>query len=96
MAKKKSPGKKKQKVKGLNQIENAPKFSKLPEKAEPMASSFSSPASPSASGISISLCLAHNLSAFVSFWCNWVYLNVAGVTNFVLLLIIEEGLFLKE
>ncbi|KAA3463912.1 thsA [Gossypium australe] len=73
MAKKKSPGKKKQKVKGLNQIENAPNFSKLPRKAEPMPSSFSSPASPSASGISISLSLslAHILSPFVSFWCNW-------------------------
>ncbi|KHF98755.1 thsA [Gossypium arboreum] len=50
MAKKKSPGKKKQKVKGLNQIENAPNFSKQSRKAEPMPSSFSSPASPSASG----------------------------------------------
>ncbi|XP_022746635.1 uncharacterized protein LOC111296534 [Durio zibethinus] len=53
MTKKKAPGKKKQKIKELNQIDNVPKFTKLPRKAASKAkrsSSSSSPGSPSAPG----------------------------------------------
>ncbi|XVF07806.1 hypothetical protein REPUB_Repub06bG0171600 [Reevesia pubescens] len=59
MAKKKAPGKKKLKIKELNQMDNVPKFTKLPAKAAPKAkrssSSSSSPASPSAPG-SLPMC----------------------------------------
>ncbi|XWS59597.1 hypothetical protein CRYUN_Cryun08bG0135800 [Craigia yunnanensis] len=51
MAKNKAPGKKKQKIKELNQIDNVPKFTKLPRKAASKAKrSSSSSSSPSAPG----------------------------------------------
>ncbi|EOY08002.1 hypothetical protein QUC31_011049 [Theobroma cacao] len=52
MTKKKAPGKKKQKIKELNHIDNVPQFTKLSRKAASKAkrSSSSSPASPSTPG----------------------------------------------